>query len=150
MAIDIQNEDNIERLREITRLLDSENAYLHERIAELSNELEQLEEQKRGRLQRELTAVKQHLAKLQKIQFGASSEKRDRDADDSGGKRRRRRKRKRSGTTPQPDLPVEEETHELDEADKICPECAGNEVTECSWGAATISTRWVIWPKSRR
>lgn len=122
MDIDLQNEDDVERLRQVAILQDAEIAKLHERIAVISAEVDKLREAKQGRLQREIEAVKQHLQKLQRLQFGASSEKRSRD-EDNKPKRRRRKKRRVSGPTPQPDLPKIQETFELDEADKICPEC---------------------------
>lgn len=107
---------------------------LNERIAVLTTEVEKLKEQKQGRLQQELRAVKQHLAKLQKMQFGASSEKRKRDKRRKKRRRVRRKKKKKRGPTPQPDLPKVEVTHELDDADKICPECGGelDEMGECA------------------
>ena len=76
---------------------------------------------KTGRLQQELREIKQHHEKLQKMQFGASSEKRERD--EKRRTRRRRKKRRRSGPTPQPDLDKRVEWFELDEPDQICPEC---------------------------
>ncbi|MGK7297240.1 MAG: IS66 family transposase [Candidatus Wenzhouxiangella sp. M2_3B_020] len=120
MAIDLQNEQDIERLRQVAVLQDAEIALLHERIGALSAEIDEIREQKQGQLQRELEAVKQHLQKLQKMQFGASTEKRERDEERAPKQRRRRRK---SGPTPQPDLPRVEAVFELDEADKICPDC---------------------------
>ena len=119
--VDIQTEDDIERLRQVAVLQDAEIAKLHERIAAISAENEMLRKQKQGRLQNELRAVKQHLEKLQKMQFGASSEKRARDK--KRKKKRRRKKRRRSGPTPQPDLDTQVEWFTLDEPDEICPEC---------------------------
>jgi hypothetical protein len=119
--IDLKSEDDPERLRQVAILQEAEIEKLNERIAAIAAENEKLREAKKGRLQRELEAVQAHLAKLQKMQFGASSEKRKRDEDRKPKKRRRRRKR--VGPTPQPDLPKVEEYCELDEPDKICPEC---------------------------
>lgn len=89
--------------------------------AAISAEVDKLRQQKAGRLQQELEAVKEHLAKLQKIQFGASSEKRKRDEENEG--KRRRKKREDFGPRAQPDLEKQTQVFELDEADKICPDC---------------------------
>lgn len=134
MEIDIHSEEDVDRLRQIAVLQDAEIAKLHERIAVMSAELDKLREEKQGRLQRELEAVKQHLKKLQKMQFGASSEKRKRDETRDKSRRRRRDEETERGPTPQPDLPKIEETFELDEADKICPECGDplEEMGDCA------------------
>jgi len=120
--VDIKTEDDIERLRQIAMLQDAEIAKLHERIAVVSAENKKLREQEQGRLQEELRAVKQHLEKLQKMQFGASSEKRKRD-EKKENDNKSQKKRKRSGPTPQPNLEKQEEWFELDEPDEVCPEC---------------------------
>lgn len=119
--VDIRTEEDIERLRQVAVLQEAENAFLHKRLAALSVELEMLQKKKQGQLQQELEAVKQHLAKLQKIQYGASSEKRKRDEENQPPKKRK--KRGRSGPRPQPHLESEEALFKLDEADQICPEC---------------------------
>lgn len=124
--IDLHEEDDPERLRQVAILQEAEIDKLHERIGAMSAEIEKLKEQKQGRLQRELEAVKGHLEKLKRMQFGASSEKRKRDEE---RKPKKRRRRKRSGPTPQPDLPKVEQYCELDEPDKICPEC-GDDLEE--------------------
>ena len=131
--IDVHTEDDIERLRQMAVLQDAENKILHERIALLSAENEKLREQKKGRLQKELRAVKQHLAKLQRMQFGAKSEKRKRD-EERKDKPKRRKERERFGTTPQPDLPHVEAHFELDEPDTVCPKCGDmlEEMGACS------------------
>ena len=120
--VDIRTEEDIELLRRIAVLQDAEIAKLHERIAVMSTEIEDLRKQKQGRLQRELEAVKHHLEKLQKMQFGASSEKRTRDAKKQKDKKSRK-KRERSGPTPQPDLEKQQEWFRLDEPDQVCPKC---------------------------
>jgi|SRR5690554_486652 len=81
--VDIRTEKNIERLRQVAVLQDAENAFLHERLAALSAKIDALEKANQEELQQELKAVQQHLAKLQKIQFGASSEKRKKDTEKS-------------------------------------------------------------------
>lgn len=128
--VDIRTENNIERLRQVAVMQDAENAFLHQRIAALSARIDALEQRTQAQLQQELDAVKQHLAKLQKIQFAASSEKRKKDAEP----KKDRKKRSRSGARPQPDLRVQEQWFELDEADKICPGCGDPlaEMGQCS------------------
>jgi transposase len=119
--IDLNKESDPERLRQIAILQEAEIDKLHERISAMSAEIDKLREAKQGRLQAELKGLKEHLAKLQHLQFGASSEKQKRD--ESKNRPRRRKKRARSGPIPQPELPRVEEYLELDEPDKICPEC---------------------------
>jgi transposase len=128
--VDIRTEDDIERLRQVAVLQDAEIGFLHQRITAMSAELEKAKKEKQGRLQRELKAVQQHLAKLQKIQFGASSEKRKKDEK----KKKKKQRRRRSGPRQQPDLDVQTDWFELDEADKICPGCGDplDEMGECS------------------
>jgi tRNA G10 N-methylase Trm11 len=93
VMVDVPTEQNMEVLRQVAVLQDAEIRKLGERIAAIAAENEKLRQLKAGRLQQELEAVKEHLAKLQKIQFGASSEKRTRD----DTKKRRRKKRQEFG-----------------------------------------------------
>ena len=135
--VDIQTEDDIERLRQVAVLQDAEIAKLHERISVIAAENEKLRQTKQGRLQRELKAVKDHLAKLEKMQFGASSEKRGRDEKrksksgaakgvNAPGRRLSRRSKSRSSgsnsTSPSRSVP----------------------------NAALRSKRWEIWPRKVR
>jgi transposase len=83
------------------------------------------------------------LAKLQRMLFAKSSEKRppqggegaSKDATQSGANdqpeekkkaKQKKRPQKGHGPRPQPALPMDEKVHELDEADKICPRCGGS------------------------
>jgi transposase len=125
--IDLHNETDPERLRQVAILQDAEIGKLSERIALLAAENEKLREAKQGRLQCELEAVQEHLEKLQRLQFGARSEKRKRD--EERAEKPRRKKRSRTGPTPQPKLPRVDAYFELDEPDKMCPEC-GDDLEE--------------------
>ncbi len=98
--IDLQNETDLERLRQVAILQDAEIGKLHEVVARLATEVDNLKETKRGQLQQELREVKDFLNRLQHLQFGRSSEKR------TTGRRRRRRKRRTPA--PQTDLPIVE------------------------------------------
>lgn len=126
-SIDLQTEADPERLRQVATLQEAEIAKLNERIAMLAAENEKLREAKQGRLQHELEAVQEHLEKLQRMQFGARSEKRKRD--EERAEKPRRKKRSRTGPTPQPNLPRVDAYFELDEPDKMCPEC-GDDLEE--------------------
>lgn len=82
--------------------------------------------------QMELVLLKEQLAAMQRMVFGASSERRpsERPKDDETPQR----PRPGHGPMPQPDLPVEVVTHTLDEADRKCPVC-GEVLTEMGNGA---------------
>ena len=78
--------------------------------------------------QMRLAALERQLAKLTKQVFGPSSEQRTTDApsgDDQGQGDGKKKKRPGHGPTKQPKLPVIEVEHELDDADKMCPNCGG-------------------------
>ena len=124
--IDLHNETDPERLRQVAILQDAEIGKLHEVVARLATEVDKLKETKHGQLQQELREVKDFVNRLQHLQFGRSSEKR------TTGTRKRRRKRRTPA--PQTDLPIVEEVLELDEPDKICPECGDplDEMGNCS------------------
>ena len=82
--------------------------------------------------QMRLAALERHLAKLTKQVFGPTSEQRttdaqpgDASADEQGEGDGKKKKRPGHGPTKQPQLPVIEVEHGLDDADKVCPNCGG-------------------------
>jgi transposase len=122
--------DDIETLRQLVLYYEQENARLLQRIAELIAEIATLTDKKaQDALQAGLDRVRAQLEGLQRKVFGTSSERRrdeTREHEKGTGE-----KPKRSGHGPrsQPKLPVVEEVHHLDDADKMCPACGG-ELTE--------------------
>jgi transposase len=79
-----------------------------------------------------LAALERHLAKLTKQVFGPSSEQRTTDAPgnasaegDDKTKDDGKKKKRGHGPKEQPKLPVVLVKHDLDDADKVCPNCGG-------------------------
>lgn len=120
--VSIENESDIERLRQVARLLEHENRRLHERLAKLTAELATARGEDVERLQLELKLLQEELDARTRQIYGASSEKRRRpkpkgkpeDKPQTG-----------HGPKPQPQLDVVDAVHDLDEADKACPACGG-------------------------
>jgi transposase len=82
--------------------------------------------------QMRLAALERHLAKLTKQVFGPSSEQRTTDAPgdasaegDDKTKDDDKKKKRGHGPKEQPKLPVVSVEHDLDDADKMCPNCGG-------------------------
>jgi transposase len=112
-----------ETLRQMAILLERENQRLHERIKKLTEEISRLRGEDNGRLQQELEFLKELLSRREQELFGESSEKRsvpERDAQGSPNGVQRGH-----GPKAQPELPIREQIHDLDEADRICPACGG-------------------------
>jgi transposase len=111
-----------DQLRETARLLETENQKLHKRLEKLANRVDKLEGNSPEQLQKEIELLKRQLARARQEDAAPRSErrkphrgKRKRDEDkkpQTGGKR-----------SDQPELPYDEETLELDEAERTCSEC---------------------------
>ena len=87
--IRIESESDIERLRQVVLLQQAENARLHKRLLQLTQELAVA----RGKdailaIQQELAFLKEQLDARNREIFGASSEKRARDKSGDGGSQR--------------------------------------------------------------
>lgn len=123
--------DDIEDLglaRQVAQLLEKENGRLHARLDALLRENAKL----RGtdgdkQLEIELIRLQEQMRALQQRMFGASSERRARDAAQDGEKNK---PTPPDGTREQKKLALEEETHELPESDRTCTKC-GKPVVEC-------------------
>lgn len=122
--IDVSKETDIERLRQVAKLLLAENDRLHRRLQALVAKLAKASGDEAAQLQLELDQLREQLAQRNQALFGTSSEKRGGEktkrADDDG-----RPPKTGHGPTPQPELPVVEQVCELDEADRACPKCGG-------------------------
>lgn len=124
--IRIETESDIERLRQVALLQETELQRLHKRLLELSQELAVA----RGEdailaIQQELAFLKEQLDARNRELFGASSEKRSRDrSGDAAGTGTT--ERTGHGRRDQPELPMVDVVHVLDEADKACPKCGGD------------------------
>lgn len=113
MALEIETERDIERLRQMALLPQAELNHLYARLAQLTDELAKARGEEVTTLQLELSVLRQQLASRSRALFGKSSEKR-------GTKEAPEEKDAQSGHGPteQLALPVTEEVHVLDEADR--------------------------------
>lgn len=118
---------DVKLLRTYSGLLEDEVAVLRRRLSEQAAEIAKLRGEEQAELGLEIRILEERLARRENALFGDSSERRG--SDGEGGGERERKPGKGHGPTEQPDLPVVEVVHELDEADLACPQCGG-ELTE--------------------
>jgi transposase len=110
-----------ELLRQAARLLDRENHRLHEKVKALLAEIARLRGEDSAALQHELTFLQELLAQRNQALFGASSEQRPAPTAEPAAPPA---PRPGHGPRVQPRLPVVDQVHELDEADRqCCPQC---------------------------
>ncbi|MCP4245406.1 MAG: transposase, partial [bacterium] len=131
--------------------LDTQVTVLLRRITELTRKLAAATDRDaQQELELELRRVREQLAAANNDRFGSTSERRDRT--DKGNKNKGdkdKKKQRGHGPTPQPNLPIEEVIHPLDEADCTCPKCAADlrvmahqfEETEL---ISVVQTRYVL------
>lgn len=118
----LESERDVERLRQAALLLEAENRRLTSRVVELTRQLLMARGEAAEVLQLRLLELERQLAQARQELFGPSSEKRPRSAPSATSTEDKPRR----GHGPrQQALPVEEVVHELDEADKQCPQCGG-------------------------
>jgi transposase len=119
----LAHERDIEILRQKAMLLQRENDLLHRRLAELAAALDKAQGKDAASLQQELVLLLAKLEQQQKALFGKSSEQRP-----GPGTASKPERKPQPGHGPrlQPKLPVVEQVHELDEADKLCTACGGD------------------------
>jgi transposase len=123
IMIRIEHETDIERLREVARIQERENALLRRRLDALTARLAQANGvEQQVLLAAELAAVATELGEGQKQDGLASQSERRRPKSDDGQPPRQRTD---FGSTPQPHLVHVKERLELDEPDRVCPECGG-------------------------
>ncbi len=116
----IEDERDIETLRQLARLLDRENERLHARIEALIRELATLKGESSEAVQQELAELRQLLAQREKALFGDSSEKRSRPATAASSPKT---SRSGHGPTKQVQLPVIDTVHVLEDKEPSCPAC---------------------------
>jgi transposase len=123
-VVRIEAEQDIERLRQVARLLEAENARLHARLAELTAALAAARgEAPTAALQLELLQLQEQLAARTQALFGPSTEQRPMARPDGAPVRAPARGH---GPRAQPSLPIVEVVHTLDPADETCPQCGGH------------------------
>jgi transposase len=121
----LQQETDVTILRQAAVLLERENVKLVATVVELKRELSALKGESPEQLVLRLAELEQQLAKRDHLLFGRSSERRE----GEGAKEPPKEEKKpQTGHGPrvQATLPIEEEIHDLDEADKICTSCGGD------------------------
>lgn len=123
IVINVATEKNIETLRQVAVLLERENSRLHTRLQELAEKLAHAEGKDAASLQLEIAHLNETLANRNRAIFGPSSEKRPRT--DTTAKTKDFTTQRGHGPSEQPELPIVEVVHELDEPDKVCPSCGG-------------------------
>jgi transposase len=119
-VVNLVHETDIEVLRQVALMQDREIRRLHERLRILCTTAAR-QSGDENLLQRELLKVEEQLARCQHELYGRSSEKRSHDRP----KRDEPQRRRGHGPREQPQLPVVEQLHTLDDADKTCPSCGG-------------------------
>lgn len=119
--IRIDQVQDIEVLRQIALQQEREIGQLVERIKELTRELSLLKGAEAAKAQTELDLLKELLARREHAFFGDSSEKRPHPVIETEPSAPRRG----HGPSPQPQLPLIEQVHELAETERGCPVCGG-------------------------
>ena len=120
MVSTVEKLDDPALVKQAALLLEQENARLHRRLQELIAENAKLKgHDGHKQLELEIVRLQEQMATLRQEMFGTSSEKR-KTTDASAAPRA---PRNGHGRREQAELPVEEQAHELDEAERVCPEC---------------------------
>jgi transposase len=120
----LADEKDIDIVRQAATLLERENQKLTQKVFELTRELLQLKGEDASAMQLRLAALEQQLAARNKALFGRSSEKGKRGGG-AGEEKPEKAPQTGHGPRAQPELPVLEQVHKLDDADKACPTCGG-------------------------
>ena len=122
--VKLDREKNVETLRQAALLLEHENKRLIARNVELQRELHQLKGVDPETMQLRLAKLEALLAQRTQKIFGDSSERRARE-DGTPNSEEPKTPKTGHGPREQPELPLVEVEHSLDEADKACPKCGG-------------------------
>ncbi len=117
----LDRENNPDILRQAAQLLERENQRLIRINVELQRRLLEAEGRSPEEMQQKLRLLEEQLAQRKHALFGDSSEKRPRTKQD----KKERAPQRGHGPREQPALPIVEQVHDLDEADKICTSCGG-------------------------
>ncbi len=120
--LELERLDHLELAKQVVRLLEQENARLHERLRALAEENDKLRGTE-GRLQLELTQIQEHLALVQQRLFGASSEKQPRREKEEKPAAGEKNSRSGHGHRPQLELQVRAECHTLTADELTCSKC---------------------------
>lgn len=119
----VADEPNVALLRQKARVLESENERMSQKLAALLSENLALKGMSPEAIAQNLPGLlEQVTAKAPSGGTRSGSERRPRNKPELGPKK----PQKGHGPTPQPDLETVPETFDLDEADQVCPLCAGS------------------------
>jgi transposase len=122
--LSLATETNFDIVRQAAILLDRENQRLLTENRRLRDEMRKLKGEPGLPVQQELEALKELLTVQNRALYGDKSEKLPK-ATQSPLVKEQPQARHGHGPKVQIKLPVVEEIHELDEADKVCPKCGG-------------------------
>jgi transposase len=125
-VLNIETITDLDTAKQIAILLQKENDRIHKRLEEQTRELARLKGQDGDRqLELEIQRLQSQMSKLQKMLFGASSEKRR--GEDSSEGRDEVKKERQTGHGPkeQPELPRITEVHDVAEEERVCHLCGG-------------------------
>jgi transposase len=122
VALRLDDERDIEVVRQAALILERENKRLVDRNVALTRRLLQAEGRDPAELQLEIARLEAQLASARKKLFGTSSEKRPPNA---AGAAEGREPQTGHGPREQKELAIVEQLHELDGADRACPACGG-------------------------
>ena len=114
--IDLVNEQDIERLRQVALLQQREIELLHGKLAQLCERVAQLEGRENSELELALDELESQVNKQKPAPPRRDRRKPKTDKTPQTG----------HGPTAQPGLELKDEVHTLDEADSICPSCGGD------------------------
>jgi transposase len=120
----LDQETDVEILRQAAKLLENENRRLVSQIVELTRELNALKDGDPEQLRLRIAELEQQIARRNQQLYGDSSERRE-GTEGKGGGAEPKEPQKGHGPREQPKLPIVEVIHELDEPDKICRACGG-------------------------
>ncbi len=114
----LEHETDIEVVRSAAMLLDRENARLIKKVTELMRLLLTAQGKDQAQLVMEIAKLEEQLGRVRQKLFGASSERSDHEP-----KAKEKQPQRGHGPTDQPNLPIVDVPHDLDEADKTCTAC---------------------------
>lgn len=120
--MDIVHETDVELLRQKAQCLLQENERLSKKVVEQAREILQLKGMSPDQLQNVLALLDEELNKV-KADPTAQSASTEHGA--PAAEPKKRAPQRGHGPHPQPSLPIETVVDDLDDADKICPDCGG-------------------------
>jgi transposase len=119
----LEHESNVDVLRQAAVLLERENKFLVQKNMELQRRLLALQGASPEQLAMRIAELEQQLAQRNRILFG---DKADRRAKPDGERPAREPQPKKGhGPRPQPQLPIVDVIHQMDEPDRVCGICGG-------------------------